>query len=91
MVTHEALGFAPRDPEFVRDPYPVFAQLRREGRALWHEPIGRIFSDRQPLDVWDTFNGLHADSILDSDRMDGEPQQRPTFVLRGYERVPVTW
>ena len=24
-------------------------------------------------------------------RPDGEPERRPTFVLRGYERVPATW
>lgn len=83
----EAVGFAPQDADFVRDPYPAFAELRRAGRALWHEPtglhlafrhadadavlrnrrLGRIFTPREPLDVWDTFNWLHADSILDSE------------------------
>lgn len=83
----EAVGFAPQDADFVRDPYPVFVELRGAGRALWHEPtglylafrhadadavlrnrrLGRIFTPREPLDVWETFNWLHADSILDSE------------------------
>lgn len=29
--------------------------------------LGRVFSSRQPDDVWETFNWLHADSILDSE------------------------
>jgi cytochrome P450 len=29
--------------------------------------LGRIFRPREPADVWDTFNWLHADSILDSE------------------------
>lgn len=29
--------------------------------------LGRVFSPREPLAEWDTFNWLHADSILDSE------------------------
>ncbi len=29
--------------------------------------LGRLFTPRQPDDVWETFNWLHADSILDSE------------------------
>ena len=35
--------------------------------VLRHRGLGRIFRAREPLDVWDTFNWLHADSILDSE------------------------
>jgi cytochrome P450 len=29
--------------------------------------LGRLFTPREPADEWDTFNWLHADSILDSE------------------------
>lgn len=32
-----------------------------------NKSLGRIFSDRQPLFEWETFNWLHSDSILDSE------------------------
>jgi hypothetical protein len=84
---HGAEGFAPRDPGFVADPYPVFERLRAHGRPVWddahqmwlavrhadadavlrHRRLGRVFTPRQPADAWETFNWLHADSILDSE------------------------
>jgi cytochrome P450 len=87
MTDHEAVGFDLGSAAFVRDPYPVFAALRSQGRALWHQELGlwlaarhtdadavlrhrqlgRIFTPREPQDLWDTFNWLHADSILDSE------------------------
>ncbi|MCD9155306.1 cytochrome P450 [Aeromicrobium duanguangcaii] len=30
--------FDPTDAEFLRDPYPALAELRREGPLVWHEP-----------------------------------------------------
>jgi cytochrome P450 len=79
------LSFA--NPEFVADPYPQLAELRRLGKPIWHEEtgmflaarykdanavlrnrsLGRIFSPRTPETEWETFNYLHADSILDSE------------------------
>jgi cytochrome P450 len=35
--------------------------------VLRSRSLGRIFTAREPDDVWDTFNWLHADSILDSE------------------------
>ncbi len=35
--------------------------------VLRDRALGRIFSPREPNDDWDTFNWLHADSILDSE------------------------
>jgi cytochrome P450 len=32
------LAFDPWDPAFVADPYPAFAELRRQGRVLYYEP-----------------------------------------------------
>ena len=75
------------DPEFVADPYPGLAELRRYGTPVWSDELGmflaathrdanevlrnrnlgRIFSPKAPADEWDTFNYLHADSILDSE------------------------
>ncbi len=37
------------------------------GEVLRNRQVGRIFSPRLPEDDWDTFNWLHADSILDSE------------------------
>jgi cytochrome P450 len=76
-----------QDPEFLADPYPELAQLRKIGKPIWHEELGiflaathadsnavlrnrslgRIFKPKEPSDQWDTFNWLHADSILDSE------------------------
>jgi cytochrome P450 len=36
-------------------------------RVLRSRSLGRIYRPREPADVWDTFNWLHADSILDSE------------------------
>ncbi len=76
-----------QDPEFLADPYPQLAELRKVGKPIWHEELGiflaathadsnavlrnrslgRIFKPKEPSDQWDTFNWLHADSILDSE------------------------
>jgi cytochrome P450 len=37
------------------------------GAVLRHKRLGRIFHERTPLDTWETFNWLHAESILDSE------------------------
>ena len=80
-------NFNLQDPEFVRNPYPVMAELRTAGKPIWHEQmqmwlaprhadanavlraktLGRIFKPKQPEELWETFNWLHADSILDSE------------------------
>ncbi len=76
-----------QDPEFLADPYPELAELRKIGKPIWHEELGiflaathadsnavlrnrslgRIFKPKEPSEQWDTFNWLHADSILDSE------------------------
>lgn len=80
-------NFNLQDPEFVRNPYPIMAELRTVGKPIWHEQmqmwlaprhadanavlraktLGRIFKRKQPEELWETFNWLHADSILDSE------------------------
>jgi cytochrome P450 len=35
--------------------------------VLRNRSLGRIFQPKEPLNEWDTFNWLHADSILDSE------------------------
>ena len=79
------LSFA--NPEFIANPYPQLAELRKLGKPVWNEEtgmflaarykdanavlrnrsLGRIFSPRTPETEWETFNYLHADSILDSE------------------------
>jgi len=79
--------FSFTDPEFVANPYPQLAQLRKHEGPVWHEEsqlflaarykdaskvlrtrtLGRIFTPKEPESDWETFNYLHADSILDSE------------------------
>jgi cytochrome P450 len=80
-------SFNVNDPAFIRDPYPVLAELRRYGKPLWHEEmqlwlaathadasavlrsktLGRVFSAHEPEELWETFNWLHADSIMENE------------------------
>jgi cytochrome P450 len=46
---------------FVATSHPHTSAVLRERR------LGRIFAPREPAADWDTFNWLHADSILDSE------------------------
>jgi len=31
--------FNVNDPEFIRDPYPVLAEIRNLGKPVWHEEM----------------------------------------------------
>src|SRR6056300_73572 len=79
--------FSFTDPEFVANPYPQLAELRKQEGPVWHEEsqlflaarykdaskvlrtrtLGRIFTPKEPESDWESFNYLHADSILDSE------------------------
>ncbi len=39
-------AFDPGEPGFVADPYPVFDELRRAGRPLWHDGLGMWLAAR---------------------------------------------
>lgn len=54
-VWHPELGV------FLAARYKDASQVLRDRR------LGRIFQPKAPSDVWETFNWLHADSILDSE------------------------
>lgn len=43
------------------------ATHRDANEVLRNRSLGRIFTPKAPADEWDTFNYLHADSILDSE------------------------
>jgi len=43
------------------------AGYRHANQVLRTRSLGRIFSPRLPQEAWETFNYLHADSILDSE------------------------
>ena len=82
-----ARSFNVNNPDFIRDPYPVLAELRRYGKPIWHEEmqlwlaathadasavlrsktLGRVFSPNEPEELWETFNWLHADSIMENE------------------------
>ena len=54
-IWHEDLGI------FLAAKYKDASQVLRDRK------LGRIFKPKEPQDQWDTFNWLHADSILDSE------------------------
>ena len=95
------------DPEFIRNPYPVLAELRAVGKPLWHESmqlwlaathadasavlrsktLGRIFTPHEPDDLWETFNWLHADSIMENE---GSKHTRlRTLVSKAFNRSQI--
>jgi len=39
-VSRAPFGFDPTDPDFLADPYPVYARLRAEPELVWYEPNG---------------------------------------------------
>ena len=41
-----APDFDPHDSEFVADPYPTYARLRRDAPIFWHEPTTRWYLTR---------------------------------------------
>jgi len=95
------------DPEFIRNPYPVLAELRAMGKPVWHESmqlwlaathadasavlrsktLGRIFTPHEPDDLWETFNWLHADSIMENE---GSKHTRlRTLVSKAFNRSQI--
>jgi cytochrome P450 len=45
-VTPRDVGFAPNDPAFIADPYPVYARLRDEHPILWNDETGQWLVSR---------------------------------------------
>src|SRR6478736_9257316 len=45
-VTPRDVGFAPSDPAFIADPYPVYARLRDEHPILWNDETGQWLVSR---------------------------------------------
>ncbi|WP_322779624.1 cytochrome P450 [Frankia sp. Cas4] len=45
-VDGHAGRFDPRSPDLVRDPYPVFAELRAAGRPVWSDELGMWLAAR---------------------------------------------
>jgi cytochrome P450 len=43
------------------------AKYKDANHVLRDRKLGRVFNPKQPSDLWETFNWLHADSILDSE------------------------
>lgn len=80
-------SFDLKDSAFLRNPYPVLAELRAHGQPIWHDDmqlwlaathadasavlrsksLGRIYTPQEPSDLWETFNWLHADSIMENE------------------------
>ena len=102
-----AARFNVNDPEFIRDPYPVLAEIRNLGKPVWHEDmqlwlaathadasavlrsktLGRVFTPHEPDDVWETFNWLHVDSIMENE---GSKHTRlRTLVSKAFNRSQI--
>lgn len=54
-IWHESLGMY------------LAASYKDANAVLRNRSLGRIFQPKEPSELWDTFNWLHADSILDSE------------------------
>ncbi len=100
-MTGRGISIDLEDPTVIADPYPLFAEWREAGTAVYHEglgmhlacryddanavlrskSLGRIWQDREPDDVWRTFNWLHSDSILES-----EPPKHTRLRARSWRR-----
>jgi cytochrome P450 len=93
-----------REPAFVADPYPFFAEERARHAVAWHEPsgmyltfahatvgqvqrdrrLGRIWSDREPLDELEPFNLLHRNQMMENEPPEHTRLRRP--VARAFGR-----
>lgn len=56
MLLDDHLGFAPEDPAFIADPYPVYAALRERAPVMYHEP-----TDHWLVSRFEDVNGLLRD------------------------------
>ena len=45
-----APDFDPNAPEFIADPYPTYARLRRDAPIFWHEPTSSLVRDASRAD-----------------------------------------
>ncbi len=71
----EAWSFDPRDPDFVRDPYPFFGRLRRS------EPVHRT-----PAGPWLLTRYEDVAAALDDDRLGNAPARYAVVHERNRER-----
>ena len=85
------------DPDFVRDPYPALARLRRHAPVSRHDAtgtwlaashaaadavlrdrrLGRFWTDREPVDVWEPFNLLHRNQMMENEPPEHTRLRRP--------------
>ena len=83
------LGAANRDPEVFADADAV--DVRRDPNPHLAFGVGVHFCLGAPLARMELAESLSALFAVYPDlRLDGEPESRGTFVLRGYRSVPVT-
>lgn len=66
------VGFNPRDPAFIANPYPAFRQLR-ETTPVWRSPFGRTFLTR-----------YEDASLLMRDRRLGKDYSEPEALIRRF-------
>ena len=66
------VGFNPRDPAFIANPYPAFRELR-ESAPVWRSPFGRTFLTR-----------YEDASLLMRDRRLGKDYTEPEALIRRF-------
>jgi cytochrome P450 len=66
------VGFNPRDPAFIANPYPAFRELR-ETTPVWRSPFGRTFLTR-----------YEDSSLLMRDRRLGKDYTEPEALIRRF-------
>ena len=52
-----AIDFRPDAPEFLRDPFPLYLQMREEDPVHWSPRIGQII---RHLTHWMVFRGVES-------------------------------
>ncbi|SDH79782.1 hypothetical protein SAMN05421505_12319 [Sinosporangium album] len=71
------MRFDPWNPEFIANPYGVYAELRRERPVAFFEPTGQ----------WLVARHAEAAPGLELTR---EPEWGPGYVIRGLRSLPVS-
>ena len=68
--------FAPTDPAFLQNPYPVYAQLRRDAPIFWYEPWGKWIVTRHE-DVGALLRDRRLGRVLTNTKVRLEPAHAP--------------
>jgi cytochrome P450 len=70
------VSFRPTDPEFLADPYPTYARLRREAPIFFHRPWGKWILTRH-ADIDRLLRDRRLGRVLPREQQGRSPAERP--------------